>query len=97
MHRSELSGRLDRQRDAKDCPALAHDIVAPIFDRAAMTLNNLSYDPEAEPVAFGFAALEGVEQSLPECVRDPFSIIGNRNDHIWVTHRHSDVEISGMG
>jgi hypothetical protein len=74
---------LDGQRDAKDPSTFAWDPIAPIFDRAAATLN-FSYDPEAKPIPFQFSLFEWVEESRSQCIRYPFSVIGDRNDRILV-------------
>jgi hypothetical protein len=72
---------LDGQRDAKDLSTFAWDPIPPIFDGAAATLN-FSYDPEAKPIPFQFSLFEWVEESRSQCIRYPFSVIGDRNGRI---------------
>jgi hypothetical protein len=93
---SQLGGCLNWQRDTKDCSAPARNATALISNHAAMTMNDLSCDPEPEPISFRFVTLEGFEEGLSQPIRYPFSVISDRYDSIWVTHSDADVEIPGM-
>jgi len=61
-----------------------------------MPVNDLSHDPEAESVSLRFVALERIEERFPHRLRDPGTVVRNRDNGIGPTHGDAYMEIPGM-
>jgi len=87
---------LNGQRNAEDCSTLTYNTAAPVLNCPAVAVNDLSHDPEPESISLRFVALEGVEERLPHRLRNPNSIVRNRDDGIGSTRGDTHVEVPGM-
>lgn len=87
---------LDWQRDTKDGTASAGYTAAPPLNSPAVTVNNFSHDPKPKAISFGFVAFKGIEERLPHRLRNPRSIVSNRDYGASITHGYPHVEVPGM-
>jgi hypothetical protein len=87
---------LNRQRNAEDRSTPAYDTAAPVLNFPAVAVNDLSHDPEPESVPLSFVAFERIKERLPHRLRDPSSIVRNRDDGISPTYGDTDMEIPGV-
>ena len=56
-----------------------------------MIMNNLTDYPESQTVPLRFAALERVEESLPQGFGNTFAIIRDGNDRVRMAHRNPNM------